>query len=43
MKKNQHRLSGLLKMALTVKSVWNLLFFYSDKRDFERLKNFIAS
>jgi hypothetical protein len=39
-KKPEGLLSSLKKM---VQSVWSMLFFYSDKRDFERLKNFIAS
>jgi hypothetical protein len=43
MKKNQTSNNKFSKMVKTVNTYFNRLFFINDYRDFERLKNFIAS
>ena len=43
MKKNQRQKNRISTMLKTVNTYFNRLFFINDYRDFERLKNFIAS
>ncbi len=43
MKKNQTPTFSMNQMAKMVKTALNNLFFINNQREFERLKNFIAS
>jgi hypothetical protein len=43
MKKNEPNQSTLLVMAKSIAALFNSLFFNDSSKDFQRLKNFIAS